>query len=114
METIWRPKRYSLLSKELMTEKLRRDTEYEQAVRQLYAGTLPNTPQREQAEAQKKVLWTAYQEWAKTSGLYEGVTLERQLVEHEEVVDVEIARINEIKDALGQSRIKITSVLEVS
>lgn len=102
METIWRPKRYSLLPKELMQEKLRRDKEYELAVQELYRS-LPH----EEAQARKKVLWYAYVEWAKSSGFYERVTPEQQLAEAEEELDIQVEQVNLIRKGLGKAEVEV-------
>ena len=95
METIWRPKRQSLLSVELLNEKLAKDEAYELAVQKLYA-TLPH----DKAQAQKKVLWTAYQEWAKASGLYEQITPQQQLTEVETELAEVLDRVNTLRTNL--------------
>ena len=96
LDDFWRPKLYSELNKELLAEKLRRDKEYEQEVARLYKE-LP----REEAIAQKKILWEAYLEWGKTSGTYYMVTPEEYEQELLSFVNSDLEKLNQVRQELG-------------
>ena len=104
METVWRQIRPSRLTKEQFKVKLRKDSEYEITVQNLYAS-LP----REQAIAEKKVLWEEYLTWAKANGLYEQVTPEQQLIEAESFLNEQLAHVNVIRTELGLKKVNIVA-----
>ena len=104
METIYRQKAPHNLTEAQYKEKLKKDTEYEIAVQNIYANkTL--TPEQKQTE--KKVLWDAYYDWAVTNGLYEEVTLEQQLVEAEAGLNAQVEQVNLIRIELKKPLVEV-------
>ena len=97
IETVWRPKRFSLLTDTQKQEKLTKDSEYEIAVQNLYAS-LP----RDEAIAEKQKLWDKYLQWAQASGLYEEVTPEQQLTEAENKLSEQVNQVNLIRVDMGK------------
>ena len=104
LEAIWRPKRFSLLTDTQKQEKLKKDSEYEIAVRNIYADKALTS---EQKQAKKKVLWDAYYQWAVANGLYEEVTPEQQLAEAEDGLNVQVEQVNLIRTELGKPLLEV-------
>ena len=102
LETIWRQLAFHKLNDAQKQEKLQKDSEYEIAVRNLYAS-LP----REQAIAEKQKLWSDYYQWAVSQGLYEQVTPEQQLAEAETGLTALVEQVNLIRTELGKSLIEV-------
>ena len=114
METIYRQKRFGLLTPEHQQLKLQKDAEYELAVQNLSTDfyqkkrTAGVTPQEEGDYAQAKtILWNDYLEWAKTNSLYEEVTPEQQLAEAETVLDEQLEVVNQMRTELNRKLLEI-------
>ena len=120
LETIWRPKRFSLLTDTQKQEKLKKDSEYEIAVQNLSTAFYTKkrsigVSAKEEADyqTQHSKLWNDYLEWAKTNELYEEVTPEQQLVEAEDALNLQVEQVNLIRTELGLKAIQITEVKAV-
>jgi len=105
METIWRQKPSQLLTKEQYEEKLKRDSEYEIAVQNIYTNVSLTA---EKKKSQKDVLWNNYFEWAKKFGLYEEITPIQQLTEIEISLNSQLERVNLIRAELNKPLLQIT------
>ena len=102
LETIYRQLAFHKLNDAQKQEKLKKDSEYEIAVKNLYAS-LP----REQAMAEKQKLWNAYYNWAVSQGLYEEVTPEQQLAEAESGLGVQVEQVNLIRTELKRPLLEV-------
>ena len=102
LETIWRQLAFHKLNDAQKQEKLKKDSQYEIAVKNLYAS-LP----REQAMAEKAILWNEYYNWAIGAGLYEQVTPEQQLAEAETVLDEQLEVVNQMRTELNRKLLEI-------
>lgn len=108
METVYRQKRFGLLTKAQQQAKLQKDSEYEIAVQNLSAAfyskkrSVGATPEEETSyNAQKAALWDAYVSWAKAEGLYQEVGPQQLLDGAEEALSHQLDRVNEIRAELG-------------
>ena len=102
LETIWRQLAFHKLNDAQKQEKLKKDSQYEIAVQNLYAS-LP----REQAIAEKVKLWNKYYNWAIGAGLYEQVTPEQQLTEAEAGLAGQVEQVNLIRTELKKPLIEV-------
>lgn len=110
VETIWRPKRPSVLTDSQRADKLQRDSQYEIAVQNLSTAfyhkkrSVGITPQEEEAYRQAKAkLWNDYLEWVKANGLYEQVTPEQQLAEAENTLNSQLEAVNQLRAELKRN-----------
>ena len=104
METIYRQLAFSKLNDTQKQEKLKKDSEYEIAVQNIYADKVLTS---EQKQTKKKVLWDAYYQWAVANGLYEEVTPEQQLAEAEDGLNVQVEQVNLIRTELGKPLLEV-------
>ena len=109
MEAIWRPKNPYLLTEKQRQDKLKKDSEYEIAVMNIYADDLLPS---EEKQAKKAVLWHDYVEWSKANGLYEKITPEQQLTEAEAILSMQVERVNLIRVELNKPEIEIKEKTE--
>ena len=114
LETIWRPKRFSLLTDAQKQEKLIKDRDYEIAVQNLSTAfyqkkrTIGVTAKEEtDYQTQKSLLWNTYLDWAKGAGLYEQVTPEQQLTEAEAGLTGQVEQVNLIRTELKKPLLEI-------
>ena len=114
MPTIYRQKSFHLLSKEQQQTKLQKDSEYEIVVQNLSADFYRKkhaegvTAQEEtDYKAQKAQLWDNYYNWAVSGGLYEEVTLDQQLKEAEDTLNVQVEEVNAIRTELDRPLISV-------
>ena len=98
LETIWRQIAFHKLNDAQKQEKVEKDSQYEIAVKNLYAS-LP----REQAMAEKAILWNNYYNWAIGAGLYEAVTPEQQLAEAENTLNSQLEEVNRLRAELKRN-----------
>ncbi len=107
-----KPPRY--LTEAQVLAKLAKDKEYELAVHELstpyyskkHSVGVTEVETEAHTEA-AKTLWNDYYEWAKSYGLYEEVTAEKQLEEAETDLQSASTRVNELRTELG---IKVVTV----
>jgi len=114
MPTIYRQKAPRQLTEAQREAKLTKDSEYEIAVQNLsaefyrkkHAGGV--TAQEEtDYKAQKAQLWDNYYNWAVSGGLYEEVTLDQQLKEAEDTLNVQVEEVNAIRTELDRPLISV-------
>ena len=108
MLTIYRQLAFHRLDNVQKQEKLKKDSEYEIAVQNIYAD---KTLTSEQKQAEKKVLWDAYYDWAVTNGFYEEVTPGQQLVEAEAGLAAQIEQVNLIRVELKKPLLEVKEML---
>ena len=104
METIYRQIAFNRLTDAQKQGKLKRDSGYEIAVQNIYANKALTS---EQKQAEKKVLWDAYYNWAVSQGLYEQITPEQQLVEAEASLTGQIEQVNLIRTELKKPLLEV-------
>jgi len=109
MKTIWRPKSPHLLTEKQKQEKLKKDSEYEIAVMNIYADKSLIT---EEKQSQKAVLWNDYVEWSKGFDIYEEVTPEQQLSEAEVGLTMQVEQINLIRAELKKPLLEVKEKTE--
>ena len=102
LKTIYRQIAFHRLNDAQKQEKLKRDSEYEIAVKNLYAS-LPG----EQAIAEKVKLWSDYYNWAIGAGLYEQVTPKQQLAEAEMGLTEQVNQVNLIRTELKRPLLEV-------
>lgn len=114
MQSEFRQIRFGLLTPEQQQKKLQKDTEYEQAVKAIskpfydkkHSVGVTGEEQATYDIAHKK-LWSDYQSWAKSEGLYQEVTVEQQLVEAERGLTQILSRVNEVRHELAMKEIEV-------
>ena len=104
METIYRQIAFNRLTDAQKQGKLKRDSGYEIAIQNIYANKALTSGQK---QAEKKVLWDAYYQWAMTNGLYEEVTLEQQLTEAEAGLNAQVEQVNLIRVELKKPLVEV-------
>lgn len=104
MPTIYRQIAPHLLTKTQLDAKLVKDKEYEDAVKSLSTPyytkkrTLGVTAEETtKYQTDKSTLWNDYQNWAKTNGLYESVSVAQQLSEIKADLVEALVRLNELR-----------------
>lgn len=113
METEYRQIAPHRLPKKKFQAKLVKDSEYEIAVQNLGASHKRGEITWEAYKEQKSVLWNTYKDWAIGFGLYETVTPEQQLIEAEDRLDSQVAKVNEIRTELEKPLLGIKEVTEI-
>lgn len=107
MKTIYRQKRFRLLTSEQQQAKLKKDSEYEIAVQNLTVSYKKGEITLEDYTQQKSTLWRTYKDWAISQGLYEKVTPEQQLAEAEVGLDRQLEEVNLIRTELKKPKKKL-------
>ena len=120
MPTIYRQKAPSRLTETQREAKLTADSEYEIAVQNLSADFYRKkhaegvTAQEEtDYKTQKAQLWDNYYNWAVSGGLYEEVTLDQQLKEAEDTLNVQVEEVNAIRTELQRPLVSVREETEV-
>jgi len=100
--------RFSELSKELQAEKLKRDSEYEIAVQNIYADK-SLTPKQKQA--QKAALYQKYEDWAKVN-VWREVTDDDLLIQEESNLAEQVISVNELRAKLGKKPVEVVEKIQ--
>ncbi len=97
-------KRFSDLTTDQQSTKLKADSEYEIAVQNIYAD---KSLTLEEKQSQKATLWKKYEKWAKENEIWEEVTDAALLQDAEVVLSNQTAIVNTLRTKLGKAVIEI-------
>ena len=117
MPIVFRQIRTSKLTSEQQQIKLKKDAEYKLASDNsatVYYGkkhTIGTSAVEDAAfEVAHKQLWQDYLTWAKSAGLYEEVTVQQQLIEATDVLNMALDDVNRLRKELGFKDAGLVSV----